>query len=87
MLDQGSNDGEVEAADFWGYLPGKVTAHRNERGVGPEGQAPSIPGRLYRPCGRHGPLHLVVVGRDVRKAGLVGPGLTNPGPQVQHLSC
>ena len=25
MLDQGSNDGEVEAADFWGYLPGKVT--------------------------------------------------------------
>ena len=26
VLDQGSNDGEVEAADFWGYLPGKVTA-------------------------------------------------------------
>ena len=26
MLDQGSNDGEVEAANFWGYLPGKVTA-------------------------------------------------------------
>ena len=26
MLDQGSNDGEVKAADFWGYLLGKVTA-------------------------------------------------------------
>ena len=26
MLDQGSNNGEFEAADFWGYLPGKVTA-------------------------------------------------------------
>ena len=25
MLDQGSNNGEVEADDFWGYLPGKVT--------------------------------------------------------------
>ena len=45
VLAQGSNDGEVEAADFWGYLPGKVTANRNERGVGPEAQDPSIPGR------------------------------------------
>ena len=26
VLDQVSNDGEVEAADFWGYLLGKVTA-------------------------------------------------------------
>ena len=26
VLDHGSNDGEVEAADFWGYLLGKVTA-------------------------------------------------------------
>ena len=26
VLDQGSNDGEAEAADFWGYLLGKVTA-------------------------------------------------------------
>ena len=26
VLDQGSNDGEVEAANFWGYLLGKVTA-------------------------------------------------------------
>ena len=55
VLDQGSNDGEVEAADLWGYLPGKVTANPNERGVGPEGQALSIPGRRDRPCGRHGP--------------------------------
>ena len=40
VLDQGSNDGEVEAANLWGYLPGKVTANPNEREVGPEGQAP-----------------------------------------------
>ena len=33
VLDQGSNDGEVEAANFWGYLPGKVTANLNERGA------------------------------------------------------
>ena len=26
VLDQGSNDGEFEAANFWGYLPGKLTA-------------------------------------------------------------
>ena len=26
VLDQGLNNGEVEATDFWGYLPGKVTA-------------------------------------------------------------
>ena len=26
VLDQGSNDGEVESSDFWGYLLGKVTA-------------------------------------------------------------
>ena len=26
MLDQGSKDGEVEATDFLGYLPDKVTA-------------------------------------------------------------
>ena len=31
--DQGLNDGEVEAADFWGYLLGKVTANLNERGA------------------------------------------------------
>ena len=55
VLDQGSNDGEVEATNFWGYLPGKVTANPDERGVGPEGQASSIPGRRDRPCGRHGP--------------------------------
>ena len=55
VLDQGWNDGEVEAADFCGYLPGKVTANPNERGVGPEGQAPSIPGQRDRPYGRHGP--------------------------------
>ena len=55
VLDQVLNNQEVEAADFWGYLPGKVTANPNERGVGPEGQAPSIPGRQDRPCGRHGP--------------------------------
>ena len=26
MLDQGLNDGKVEAEDLWGYLPGKVMA-------------------------------------------------------------
>ena len=31
--DQGLNDEEVEAADFWGYLPGKVTENLNERGA------------------------------------------------------
>ena len=45
VLNQGSNDGEVKAADFSGYLPGKVRANPNKRGVGPEGQALSIPGR------------------------------------------
>ena len=43
VLDQGFNDGEVKAADFWGYLPGKVTANPNKRGFGPEDQDPSIP--------------------------------------------
>ena len=33
VMDQGSNDGEVKAADFWGYLLGKVTANLNERGA------------------------------------------------------
>ena len=56
VLEQGSNYGEVETVDFWGYLPGKVTANPNERGVGPEVLAPSIPGRRDRPCGRRGPL-------------------------------
>ena len=37
VLDQGYNDGEVKAANFWGYLLGKVTANPNKRGVGPEG--------------------------------------------------
>ena len=65
MLDQGLNDGEVKAADFWGYLPGKVTANPNDRGVGPEGQAPSIPGRRDRPCGRHGPPRRGAGGREL----------------------
>ena len=65
VLDQGSNDGEVEAADFWGYLPGKVTAKPNERCVGPEGQDPSIPGRRDRPCGRHGPPRRCEEGREL----------------------
>ena len=65
VLDQGLNDGEVEASDFWGYLPGKVTANPNERGFGPEGQDPSIPGRQDRPCGRHGPPRRGAGGREL----------------------
>ena len=65
MLDQGSNDGEVEAADFWGYLPGKVTTNHNKRGVVPEDQAPSIPGRRAWPCGRHGPPRRGAGGREL----------------------
>ena len=65
VLDQGSNDGEVKAADFWWYLPGKVTANRNERGVGPEGKALSIPGRRDRPCGRHGSPRRGAGGREL----------------------
>ena len=64
VLDQGFNDREV-VADFWGYLPGKVTANPNERGVGPEGQAPSIPGRRDRPCGRNGPPRQGAGGREL----------------------
>ena len=53
--DERAKGSEVETVDFWGYLPGKVTANPNERGIVREGQATSIPGRRDRPCGRHGP--------------------------------